>query len=118
MHRKKLLYKWAEKSVFLGHIAIGIFFLVGWMFKDIQCIYLPLLIAWPLSGTVLGYCPLTKWELLLRKKGDPRTDTDAGFIQENMQKYFGIHTSRKPIRIGIYVVFFILLILSVIHNFL
>jgi hypothetical protein len=114
----KTLSYWAAKGMFLAHIALGIFFLVGWMFKDIQFIYLPLLIAWPLSGALLGYCPLTKWEWLLRKKYKPSTDTNAGFIQVNMHKYCGIHVPRQHIRPAIYIAFVILLALSIVHNFL
>ncbi len=116
--KTKTFYRWAAHTMYLAHIGIGVFFLIGWMFKDIQFIYLPLLIAWPLSGILLGYCPLTKWELRLRKLYKPTTDTNAGFIQMNLQKIFGITVPRKPIRAGIFIVFFILLTLSVIHNFI
>lgn len=114
----KIFYKCAANTIFLAHILIGIFFLVGWMFKDIQWLYLPTLIAWPLSGIVLGYCPLTKWEMRLRKLYKPTTDTRAGFIQLYIQKVFGITVPRRPIRTVIFIAFFILLTLSVIHNFL
>lgn len=113
----KTTYRWTANAVFVAHVLIGVFFLIGWMFKDIQFVYLPVLVAWPLSGLFFGYCPLTKLELRLRKLENPTTDTSAGFIQSHMQKVFGMHVPRHFIRAGIILIFFILLTLSIAHNF-
>lgn len=109
----KKLYLWTANSIFLLHVFLGIFFLVGWKFREIQPFYLSLLIAWPLSWIFLGYCPLTKWELLLRKKYDPTVDTNAESIQYNVQKYLGIYLPSRPIFVGGITIFFILLGMSI-----
>ena len=113
----KKVCHWTANSIFVLHVFLGIFFLVGWMFPSINLIYLPLLVAWPFSWMFLGYCPLTKWELLLRKRYNPAIDTNAEAIQYNVKKYFGVHLPSRPIYIGGITVFFILLALSIGLNF-
>ncbi len=102
----------AANGIFLTHIAVGIFFLVGWYFTSIAFIYLPLLMAWPLSWLFLGYCPLSKWEFMLRQQRDPSLDTDAEVIQYYVAKWFGIYVPSRPIFIGGIAVFCILIVLS------
>ena len=112
----KTLYRFAANTVFVFHILLGIFFLVGWIFPSIKMVYLPLLIAWPLSWVVLGYCPTTKLELLLRKKYDKRINTNAESIQYNAKKYLGVHIASRPIFIGGISVFFVLFFLSIMRG--
>ena len=109
----KTLYEWTANLVVVVHVATAIFLLVGWIFKPIQPYYLTLLIVWPLSWVILGYCPLTKWELVLRKKNDPSIDPHTEKIQYMMKKYFGIDVPSRPIFIGGISVFFVLLVLSI-----
>lgn len=108
----KGFYEWAANAIVTLHILIAIFILLGWMFKEIQPIYLAILVAWPLSWVILGYCPLTKWELLLRKKNDPAIDPNTEKIQYLAKKYFHINLPSRPIFIGGIFVFFLLFILS------
>lgn len=112
----KTLTHWAANGIFILHICVGIFFLVGWKFESIERLYLPLLVAWPLSWVFLGYCPLTKWELLLRKIGNPEVDTNAEAIQYNVRKYLGIFLPSRPIFVGGIIVFFILFSLALVPD--
>jgi hypothetical protein len=100
------------------HIVLAIFFLVGWMFPSIKPIYLPLLIAWPLSWLLFGYCPVTKWELLLRQKYNPQIDTNAEAIQYYSKKFFSVHIPPQPIYVAGITVFFVLLFLTTGPDFL
>ena len=114
----RLLRKWAANAIFVLHIALGIFFLAGWAFPAYQWVYLPLLISWPLSWIFLGYCPLTKWELLLRKKYDPKIDPNTEKIQYLCKKYLAIDVPSRPIFVGGMVVFLVLFMLSITPNVL
>jgi hypothetical protein len=113
----KTFYEWTANLIVVVHIATAIFLFVGWMFRSIQPFYLVLLVAWPLSWVVLGCCPLTKWELLLRKKNDPSIDPNTEKIQYMMKKYFDVSVPSRPIFIGGISVFFALFALSIWTNF-
>ena len=114
----KKRYQWAADAVVALHVAVAIFILVGWAFRDIQQVYLIVLIAWPLSWVFLGYCPLTKWELLLRRKNDPTINPNTEKIQYLAKKHLGLNIPSRPIFTGGIIVFFVLLGLSVVPNFL
>jgi len=108
----KKVYKWSANSILGLHVGLTVFFAVGWMFREVQVFYLPLLFSWPLSWVTLGYCPLTKWEFFLRSKYNPTIDANAEAIRYNMQKYFGITLHPRPIYIAGIAAFFVLLTLS------
>jgi hypothetical protein len=113
----KTTYTWAANSIFILHIVVALFLLLGWMWRDIQPFYLGLLVAWPLSWIFLGYCPLTKWELLLRKKFDPAINPNTEKIQYMCKKYFNTDVPSRFVYVGGITVFFILLGLSVWSTF-
>lgn len=112
------LYLWTANAIVIVHILVALFIVVGWYFREVQIVYLIVLISWPLSWAFLGYCPLTKWELLLRKKLDPSIDPHTEKIHYMMQKYFGVNLPERPIYIGGMVCFLFLLALSIAPNFL
>lgn len=111
MSRKNIDLLLAD-TIFVLHVALAIFYLTGWMFPKIRAIYLFLMILWPLSWIVLGYCPPTKWEFSLRHKYDPSIDPNAEAIQYYVYKILGVKLSeRKVFTFGL-VVYVILIALS------
>ena len=106
------LYKILANILFVLHIILGLIFLFGWLYPHYRFLYLILLISWPLSWIVLGYCPLTKWELWFRKRLDPSIDTNREFIQYYALRFLNIRLASRNIYIVGLIVFGILLILS------
>jgi hypothetical protein len=66
------------------------------------------MIIWLLCWLVLGYCPVTKWEFLLRRKYDKSIDPNAESIQYYWNKFFGKKIPSKAIFTGGLIVFFVL----------
>lgn len=99
-------------SIFGFHCLIGIFILSGWYFSQIKFEYLTFLVIWLSCWIFLGYCPVTKWEFLLRKKYDDTIDPNAESIQYYVYKFFGKKISSKVIFTGGILVFIILIILT------
>ena len=87
--------------------------LIGWASPAYQPAYLALLLIWPLCWALFDYCPLTKWELMIRKVDDPTIDTNTEIIRYNVKKYFGIWLPLSTIYACGLAVFFTLLYLSV-----
>ena len=107
----KAVYRLLADVFFVLHFVIGAFFLFGWIFSEIQIVYLPLLISWPLSWILLGYCPVTKWEFLLRRKYGANLDTNTEFIRHYTHKFFQIKIPPRPIFTGGFSVFIALIVL-------
>lgn len=108
----KYLYKTLANIVFLSHLVFGAFLLVAWQYPDIRIIYISSIVIWILCWLILGYCPITKWEFILRKKYTPQISTDYEFIQYYSHKFFGIKLKSRTIVIGGMVVAIILISLS------
>jgi len=89
-------------SLFVFHLFVGIFFTIGWIFTQIQMrvFYLVSLLAWVLSWVVLNYCPLSKWEFVLRSKYDKNIEPNTEMIKYYMYKFFKIDLSEKSILLG------------------
>ncbi len=111
----KFVYRFLANLIFIFHILYGLFLLVGWMIPEIRVAYLPLLIIWPLSWILLGYCPLTKIEFFLRRKYNQNLDPDTEIIRHYLYEVFKIKASTPTIfTIGL-LVFAVLLGLYFIH---
>ena len=82
---------------FIFHCLFGVFLLVGWFFPRIKFIYLTALILWLSSWLILGYCPLTKWEFMLRRKYNKDINPNDEAIQYYMKKFFNKNISAKAI---------------------
>src|SRR3989344_5912967 len=106
------LHRIAANGIFVLHILVGLLLLVGWAFPQYRPWYLAILVAWPLSWILLGYCPLTKWELMLRQKMHANLDTSEEFIIHYAQKFFNLRIPSPAVYGGGLLVFFILLTLS------
>ena len=85
--------------LFLFHIVLGIVIIFGWIFSTYRLEYLLLLTSWMACWIFLGYCPFTKWELLLR--GKTKVEAEAGeFIQHYVDKFFNKKIPQNKIFIG------------------
>ena len=102
-----------KKIIYL--LVIGAVILIGWKFPQFKLIYVILLLVWIGSWIFLGYCPITKWEFLLRRKYDKSIDPNAEAIKYYMYKFFNKDIPSKTIfTIGI-IIFVIVLVLSLIR---
>lgn len=107
-----LLRRSAANAVFAIHVLFGLILLTGWTAADYKLAYLILLVSWPLSWIVFGYCPLTKLEFILRKPDHPELDPDAEAIQYYAHKLFGVRVPSRAVYTGGLSLFFCLLVLS------
>jgi len=104
--------------LFVLHCLVGIFILSGWMFSKIKVIYLAFLIGWLSCWLFLGYCPITKWEFLLRRKYNKSINPNDEAIQYYMYKFFKKKIPARAIFTGGLIVFIILVILTLtVHVF-
>lgn len=108
----KKIHLFLANTLLVTHILLAIFILIGWVFPNIALYYRLTLFLWFGSWVFLGYCPLTKWELLLRKKSDPDIDINTEIIQLYTKKFFKKNISSNAILLGGLVVFSILVILT------
>jgi hypothetical protein len=111
----KFIRQILANTFFVTHWVLGIFYLSGWYFTGIRPLYLVLLIIWPLSWILLGYCFLTKWEFKLRKHDDDTVDTNAEFIRYYAKRFFKLDISTRVVYSAGLLVFAILFILSLAH---
>jgi Protein of Unknown function (DUF2784) len=97
-------YYYAANIVFCLHFLLGIFFIIGWYFKDLEVLYVILMTSWISSWIFLGYCPLSFWEFSLRSKYDATVDPQTEIIRFYIKKI--LHkdvSSRKIIFVGLIV---------------
>jgi hypothetical protein len=106
----------AADVLFVLHLLFGVLLLVGWAFSEYRVWYLIILAVWPLSWIALGYCPFTKWELLLRQKARPELDTSEEFIMYYAWKFFRIRIPARVVYVGGLMLFVVLLVLSLSTN--
>ena len=69
--------------------------LTSWYYPSIKTIHLAIASLTLLFIFALGYCPLTKWEFLLRKKVEPDLDYDSSFLSYYAYKILGINLESK-----------------------
>lgn len=111
-------YRFIANTLFVLHFIIGGFLVFGWFFPEIKYFYLAVLISWPACWIFLGYCPITKWEFMFRKKYNPQIDTNEEFIRHYVQVFFQKDLpSRTIFTVGL-VVFALLLALCLMRAFL
>ena len=87
-------------ALFVLHCMFGVFILCGWAFPNIFLIYILTLIVWVATWVFLGYCPITRWEFMLRRKQGVDLDPNEEVIQHYMYKFFHIRIPTKAIFIG------------------
>ncbi|MFM7088703.1 MAG: DUF2784 family protein [Candidatus Paceibacterota bacterium] len=111
--KRKLILGLAN-ILFVSHLILGIVILTGWLFPQFKYFYIGLLFFWMGSWLILGYCPPTKWEFLLRKKYNENINPNSEFIQYYMFKFFNKNISSNKIMTGGIVIFSVLLLLTII----
>lgn len=99
-------------TLFVIHCLIGVFILSGWYFPEIRFVYRSFLVIWLLCWVILGYCPVTRWEFLLRRRYDNTLDPNAEAIQYYWYTFFGKKVPSKSIFTGGLIAFFILFIIT------
>ncbi len=111
----KKINLFVANALFVLHLLVGIILLCGWLFPRFRILYLILLVGWPLSWILFGYCPITKWEFLLRRKYRKDIDSDNEFIQHYLYEFLDVYIPTPAIFAAGMALFLILLILSIIH---
>lgn len=111
----KFAYYWIANIIFFLHVVLGVYYLVGWQWKQYHVIYWLLITALIGSWLILGYCPLSKAEFSIRKKYDSTIDPNREIIQYYLQKIFGVFIPSKTIIFYGVVVSVVLISLSVIQ---
>src|SRR5574343_51922 len=108
--------KLLANSIFLAHVAFGLWLLVGWLFVGWQLLYVASLFIWIGSWLILGLCPLTYVEFWLRRKTGQDIDLKEEFIHYYTRKFFRIDLPMPAIFVGGIIVFGVLLYLSLTAN--
>ena len=108
----RILYSLSANIIFIFHLFIGIFILLGWLWPEIQTVYLTILILWASYWIFFGYCPITKLEFLMRSKYQKDIDIHADFIQHYVKKFFKKDISTQTILRGGFIIFLILIALT------
>jgi hypothetical protein len=107
---KKLSFVLAN-IIFSIHLLYGVFLIFGWLVPQAKVMYITCLLLWIGSWVVLGYCPLSRWEFVLRKSYDESIDDSTEIIQFYLYKFFGKEISSEIIfciGIGVFCVLFYL----------
>lgn len=91
MHR---LYFWLANVIFVGHFLLGLFFLTGWYFAELELLYFVVMLGWALSWIVLGFCPVSYWEFWLRNKYDETIHPNTDIIQHYLKSFFNISVTK------------------------
>lgn len=104
---------WLANLISVLHLIFGLFLMIGWQYSEVKIVYLTCLIMWIGSWIILGYCPLTKWEFMLRNKYGSKIDPDTEIIQYYFHKCFKIRLRTEIIFILGILLFFILFYLGI-----
>lgn len=94
---KRAIFFWLANLVLALHFCFAIFVLIGWYFQSVSWLYYAAMISWFYSWFLLGFCPLTKWEFLLRRYYDDSIDINREFITYHLEKQFGITVAKERI---------------------
>ena len=75
----KSIHRIFANILFFVHCILFGVVLVGYLFPRLWYLYMACLSLALLSDVIFGYCLLTKWEFLLRKKWNPDTNYNYNF---------------------------------------
>ena len=112
---KKLKYILLANSLFILHVTVVFVIVFGWHYPALRNLNLIVVSLTLLSEIILGYCILTKWEFVLRKKLEPNLNYDSGFMSYYFYKLLKIDISAKKIKYPAIVILVIVLILNFLH---
>lgn len=68
---RPILYRILADLIFVFHFVVIMIVIFGWLFPSIWYLYMFVLVVSLIFDIFLGYCILSKWEFLLRKKLKP-----------------------------------------------
>lgn len=91
-------YKLFANLLLLLHVLVVIIVLVGWYYPSLQMIHLIIAFLVLIAEVFLGYCPLTRWEFLLRKKVEPNLNYDSSFLSYYAYKVLKVDIPGRVIR--------------------
>jgi hypothetical protein len=94
---KRVVFFWLANMILALHFSFAVFVLIGWYFESVTWLYYIAMISWFYSWFLLGFCPLTKWEFLLRKYYDDSIDVNREFITYHLDKQFGVTVEKERI---------------------
>lgn len=72
--------------------------LIGWYYPVFQTAHLITASLVLLAEIFLGYCPLTRWEFLLRKKVEPDLNYDSSFLSYYAYKILRMNIPGRKIK--------------------
>jgi hypothetical protein len=76
----KRVWWWVMANIiFIVHCAVLFVAVFGWLFPSIWYGYMALLVVILALDWLLGYCILSKWEFMIRKKLKPHLNYDYSF---------------------------------------
>jgi hypothetical protein len=88
-----ILYRLSADLIFLFHFVVVMIILFGWLVPVIWPLYMFTLVVSLISDIVFGYCLLSKWEFVLRKKFNPSINYDYDFTT-----YYTYRLTNRTIR--------------------
>ncbi len=88
-----ILYRLSADLIFIFHFTVVMIILFGWLVPAIWPLYMFTLVVSLVSDVVFGYCLLSKWEFVLRKKFNPSIDYDYDFTT-----YYTYRLTNRTIR--------------------
>ena len=97
----RALYKVSANVMFLFHCCVLLVIVFGWLAPSIWPFYMALLGVTLVLDIILGYCILSKWEFVLRKKVNPHLDYDYSFSSYYLERLAGKRISEHFVsRVG------------------
>ncbi len=75
----KTIYRITADFIFGIHLLVLLVAVFGWLYPSMWVLYMIVLVSALISDIFLGYCILSKWEFILRKKVDQKVDYSYSF---------------------------------------
>jgi len=104
---RKLTFSFLANFIFLIHLSLGVFLLVGWYFNELKILYIAYIFLWLAVPYIFGYCPLARWEFLFRNKINEQVDIEKNFIRFYLKKFFDLDVAEKKITLVIKIIFLV-----------
>jgi hypothetical protein len=67
-------------GLFAIHLVVVLMVMFSWLFSTMLPLYTLTLVTTLLSELTLGYCPLTRWEFILRHSVNPRISEGTSYL--------------------------------------
>lgn len=113
---QKITYRILADLIFILHVGVVIVIVIGWYYPALQNFNLIVTLIVLVSEIYFGYCPLTKWEFVLRKKLEPNLNYDSGFISYYVYKIFGLNIPSNKVKYPAIIILVFVLILNLLFR--